>query len=134
MMDRHQQDRVSGYEPRALVVDDQRPLAELLAERLAMDGIHTEIATTAAEALALAGNNHFDIAFVDLKLPDMSGAMAAAHLKRRDPGLKVVLITGYASSVDEAEPFWTHVDGVLPKPWQPAELAAILRTIGRGDR
>ncbi len=117
-----------------LIIDDQRPLAELLAERLALEGVEATVATTATEGLAASIRRPFDVAFVDLKLPDMSGIAAAAELKKRLPELKIILITGFAASIDDAEPGWTHIDGVLPKPWRPAELEAILRTMGRGKR
>ncbi len=118
--------------PAALIIDDQQPLAELLAQRLGMDGLEAMVATTATEGLAASELRTFDVAFVDLRLPDMSGAVVAAELKRRRPNLRVILLTGFAASVDDMEPGWSHFDGVLPKPWRPAELEAILRSIGRG--
>jgi DNA-binding response OmpR family regulator len=118
----------------ALIVDDQRPLAELLAERLAQEGIEATVTATAAEGLAVSVRRTFDIAFVDLKLPDMNGIAVAAQLKQKLPSLRVILVTGFAASVDDAEPNWTPVDAVLPKPWKPAELEAILRTLGGKQR
>ncbi len=116
----------------ALIIDDQQPLAELLAERLSLEGFASTVTTTAGAGLTASIQRHFDVAFVDLKLPDMSGIAAAAELKKRFPDIQVILITGFATSVDDAEPGWTHIDGVLPKPWRPAELEAILRTLERG--
>ncbi len=120
--------------PTALIVDDQKALAELLAVRLGMEGVEATVATRATEGLALSARQTFDVAFVDLKLPDMSGIAAATEMKKNDPNLRVILITGYAASVDESEPGWTHIDGVLPKPWRPAELEAILNTLRREER
>lgn len=118
--------------PSAIVIDDQRELAELLAERLSLDGFDTMVATTAAEALAAFAQQTFDIAFVDLKLPNMSGLAVARELKKLSGGLKIILVTGFAASVDDTDLGGPELDGVLPKPWRPAELEAILSTVGRG--
>ncbi len=120
--------------PAAIIIDDQRALAELLAERLSLDGFDTTVATTAAEGFTLFDSRSYRVAFVDLKLPDTSGIAVAAELKRRSPDIKVILITGFATSVDDTEPGWTHIDGVLPKPWRPNELETILHTVGRVQR
>ncbi len=115
----------------ALVLDDQRELAEMLAERLHLEGFQSSVAVTAAEGLTLATQRSFEVAFVDLKLPDMSGIVVAAELRKVRAKMKIFLITGLAASVDEVEPGWTHIDGVLPKPWRPSELEAILQELGR---
>lgn len=120
--------------PCAIIIDDQRALAELLAERLSLDGFQTTVTSTATEGLALSANRSYDVAFVDLKLPDMSGIAAAAELKKRSDRLRVILVTGFASSTDDAEMRWAHIDAVLPKPWKPSELDAILRMVGRKER
>ena len=120
--------------PAAIIIDDHRALAESLAERLAIEGFHTTVATTVAEGLAASSRQSYDVAFVDLNLPDASGIAAAEELKKRSKDLRVILVTGLAASVDDAEPGWSHIDGVLPKPWKPAELEAILHTLGRANR
>lgn len=115
----------------ALIIDDQRGLAELLAERLGMEGIECEVATTATEGLQACASKSFNVAFVDLKLPDMSGIAAAMELKRLLKDLKVILMTGFASSLDDIDVGASHLDGVLPKPWRPGELEALLHSLGR---
>jgi DNA-binding response OmpR family regulator len=71
----------------------------------------------------------YDVAFVDLALPDGNGMALACELKMRQPGLKIVLITGFASTSDDPSMRSESVDLVLPKPWTPAELASALRRI-----
>ncbi len=117
----------------AIIVDDQRGLAELLAERLAMDGIRATVATSAGEALKACSSQPFDVAFVDLRLPDMSGIATAAELKKLSSAMRVVLMTGFAISPDDAETRWPQLDGVLPKPWRQGELESLLRALGRRE-
>lgn len=117
----------------AIIIDDQPGLAELLAERLALGGIRCTIATSAADGLQACAEQPFDVAFVDLKLPDMSGIAAAAELKRLSREMRVILVTGFAASVDDIDIGSSQLDGVLPKPWRAAELEALLRSLGRSD-
>jgi DNA-binding response OmpR family regulator len=124
-------DSASSSALSALIVDDQRELAELLAERLSVEGIECTVVTTAADGLRECSSKSFDVAFVDLKLPDMSGVAIAAELKGMLTDLKVILMSGFAASLDDVDVGASHLDGVLPKPWRPTELEAILRNIGR---
>ncbi len=115
--------------PRAIIVDDQRALAEVLAERLVLEGYTTTVTTTAAQALAAVTTQNYSVGFIDLQLPDMGGFALAAELKERFPAVKIFLVTGHANCVDDANMMCRQVDGILPKPWKPAELEAILRNI-----
>ena len=113
----------------AIIVDDQHQLAEALAQRLALDGFETVVTTTATEALRLCMERRYDLAFVDLKLPDMSGGTVVRELKRRSPGSSVVLMTGFAASLDDPELAAAGADAVLPKPWRATELSCILEKV-----
>lgn len=115
----------------ALIIDDQRGLAELLAERLCIDGIECTIATTATEGIEACRSKPFNVAFIDLRLPDMSGAAVAAEIKNCSRDVKIILMTGFAASLDDVAFSATHLDGVLPKPWRPGELESILCSLGR---
>ncbi|GEM_PF-5209354 len=127
---------ICGPEPglSAIIIDDQRGLAESLAERLALDGIRCTVTTTASQGLEACANNNFDVAFVDLNLPDMSGLAAASELKRLSRALRVVLVTGFATGLDDIDLCAPQVDVVLPKPWRPAELENLLHSLKRREQ
>jgi len=84
-------------EPRVLVVDDNADLAESLAEVLRDAGYAVRCAATCAEALLRAGDEPFDVALVDLRLPDGDGTALAPRLKELAPDGQVVLLTGFAT-------------------------------------
>ena len=115
----------------ALIIDDKRDLGELLALRLKLDGIKSVVATSGSEGIRACSTRTFDAAFVDYRLRDMSGLAVASELKKICPSIKVILITGDAYSFDDAEIVSPDVDTVLPKPWRPSELEALIRTIRR---
>lgn len=109
-----------------LIVDDNKIAADLLAELLADD--HTvRTAYSAAEALKAANEECFDVALLDIKLPDQPGDSLAHQLKGLFPALAMIAITG--SSPDElreragAGVGFAHV---LQKPIHFDQLAGIL--------
>jgi signal transduction histidine kinase len=82
--------------PRVLVVDDNAALAENLAEVLGGAGYAVRGAGSCAAALA-AARDGFDVALVDLRLPDGDGTALAPRLKELAPDGEVVLLTGFAT-------------------------------------
>lgn len=88
---------------RVLIVDDNPDLVETLRAVIAsgVPGIAIETAQTGKTALAMAQRGGFDVAIVDVKLPDVSGIDLIAQLRGVSPFSEVLLLTGFAS-VDAA--------------------------------
>ncbi len=78
-----------------LVVDDDLGVCQSLAELLRHQGCTAVIATAAADALRLAATHHFDLVVSDVVMPDMDGYDLYMELKESQPGLPVILMTGY---------------------------------------
>ncbi len=68
-----------------------------MAQRIALLGHDPVKATSGLKALELARTTRFDLAIVDLKMPDMDGLVTITKLKELDPDLRTVLLTGYGS-------------------------------------
>lgn len=83
-----------------LLVDDEEELASALAERLNMRGIDTDWVTTGDEALQKVASKHYDLAVLDMKMPNISGLELKAQLQARVPGLQFIFVTGYGSEKD----------------------------------
>jgi len=87
-----------SHGPSILVVDDDQALANTLKDFLTREGYGVEVALSGAEALAVqAANPHISLALVDLVMPVMGGLALTEELRRRDPELTVVIMTGYAT-------------------------------------
>ncbi len=86
---------------RVLIVDDETRLAEAFGKKLTQEGMSVSIAFSAAEALAMAKKEAFDVAVLDIRLTDMDGIGLLAKLKEIQPLLEVIMLTGHAS-VDTA--------------------------------
>jgi PAS domain S-box-containing protein len=82
---------------RILIIEDNRDLADNIAECLADEGYTPFVTTSAAEALAAASGVGFDVAFLDVRLPDADGTQALVQLKARAPDAEVVVMSGDAT-------------------------------------
>jgi len=128
--------------PKILLVDDEEKFLNSIAKRLRLLGFDPLKASSGRQALALAQDNHIDIAIVDLKMPEMDGLVTIAKLKEIYPDLRSVLLTGYGSQKvkqatealnaayfvkDRMAEFWdfikrSHKDGntIIIRPPSPA--------------
>jgi signal transduction histidine kinase len=106
---------------RILVVDDNTSLVENLAEILQGAGYAVRGAGTCALALALAREG-FDVALVDLRLPDGDGTALAPRLKEVQPDGEVVLLTGFATLESAVAAVRAGACAYLVKPCATQEL------------
>ena len=83
--------------PRILLVDDEERFRATLKKLLAVKGLPVETAASGAEALSMIETGAYDVVLLDVKMPDMDGVAALAEIKRRAPGIEVIMLTGHAS-------------------------------------
>ncbi|MCF8028774.1 MAG: response regulator, partial [Desulfobacteraceae bacterium] len=85
-------------EPRILVVDDEPDMLQLLSRSLAPDlGCRVDTAASGRQALQMLGDEHYDLAVVDIKMPGMDGLELLELIRRKWPDLTVVMMTAYGS-------------------------------------
>lgn len=104
-----------------LLVDDNAALVDNLAEILEDGGYAVERADSCAAA-RLAARDGFDVALVDLRLPDGDGTALARELKEAAPDAQVILLTGHASTESAAAAVRAGAFAYLVKPTPPADL------------
>ncbi len=107
--------------PRLLVVDDNASLVDNLSEILEGAGYSVRGAGTCEGALALAREG-FDVALVDLRLPDGDGTALAPQLKEVSPDGEVVLLTGFATLESAVAAVRAGACAYLVKPCATQEL------------
>jgi DNA-binding NtrC family response regulator len=81
-----------------LIVDDEPDLCWALEHLLASKGLPCQIAQTAQAALDLMKAHRFQLALLDVTLPDMNGLNLARSLRKLDPLLHIVILSGYLSN------------------------------------
>ena len=85
-------------QPTVLVVDDDLGIQELFKIFLKKIGFSRVVVGTANEAISRMRKQKFDLMFLDLQLPDAPGDQVYKTAKQIDPGLNVIVITGYPDS------------------------------------
>ncbi|MFC1885272.1 response regulator [Thermodesulfobacteriota bacterium] len=81
-----------------LLVDDEEKFVSILAERLSIRGIDTDWATNGLDALSMVKKKKYDVAILDVKMPQMSGIELKREFEKIDPAMKYILVTGHGSS------------------------------------
>jgi DNA-binding NtrC family response regulator len=115
---------------RALIVDDDQEMCWVFEVALASVGCVATLAGSALDAIAVASEQVFPIAFVDARLPDMDGLRLVDELRALQPGIRITVISGYFFEDDERiskaiQP--SRIHGFLAKPFQ---IDAIVRASG----
>jgi CheY-like chemotaxis protein len=112
-----------------LVVDDEDPVRDLAHRTLSRAGYRVLTAVDGPQALELYRENGDDISLVilDLIMPSMGGAECLAELLKLDPGVRVLIASGYSGEVTEGEALERGARGFLGKPFQQEELLQQVR-------
>jgi CheY-like chemotaxis protein len=106
-----------------LVVDDEPQVREIAAALFESFGCRVLVAGNATEALrTIETYPGIALLFTDIMMPGMSGVDLAAEVRRRRPGLKIVLTSGYADAVSR----YGQDMPMLRKPWRARDIAEIL--------
>ncbi len=112
-----------------LVVDDDASLASTLREFLAGEGYSVEVALSAAEALAIhTANPHIALALVDLIMPIMDGLALTDELRRRNPDITVVIMTGYGTIETAVDAIKRGAEDYVTKPF---DYEAVRKKVAR---
>ena len=113
-----------------LVMDDDLLALESLESYLKQSGYDVMPASSAREAVEQARENPYNVAVLDMKMPEMDGFQVAAMLRQLQPDLRVIIFTGYASLETEARAAQLDFYEYLPKSnWYDLLLPAIERVL-----
>lgn len=110
-----------------LIVDDDGKFLETISERLSIKDFDVTTASEGKQALKLAKRGKFDVAILDLKMPDMEGTEILRILKKKHSFLEVIMLTGYASIDSAVECTKLGAFGYLEKPYQFENLMEMLK-------
>ncbi len=105
-----------------LLVDDEAPFREVIAERLMEQGFQVEQAGTGEDAVARLNDFAFDILITDLRLPGVDGRQILDEAFSRYPDIIAIVITGYATVREAVEVTRLGAEGFITKPFQFEEL------------
>jgi len=109
-----------------LVVDDDKSILRTFTRILQKNGYEIDTAETGKEAIEKADKKHYDLALVDIRLPDMDGTDLLAKIKKQLQNTIKIMITGFPSIESGVKALDGGADAYLVKPVKPEELLMLI--------
>jgi DNA-binding NtrC family response regulator len=115
-----------GETARILIVDDDENIRKVLTTILEDEGYIIESVGTAKKAIAKTGKKFYNLALIDIRLPDMEGIELLTRMKDTVPKMRKIIITGYPTLQNAVEAVNRGADAYIIKPF---DVKKALRTI-----
>src|SRR6266516_5465785 len=119
--------------PRALVVEDEPPLARLVAGYLEREGFAVSVCEDGEYGVQLAREQDPEVIVLDLMLPGLDGIEACRQIRAFSDAY-IIMLTAKAEETDKIVGLSTGADDYLTKPFSPGELVARVRAMLRRPR
>ncbi|MGD9826696.1 response regulator [Desulfobacter sp.] len=101
---------------KVLIIDDEQEFTQALAERMTNRGMTVSTSSSAMEGLQNVEEHSFDVVVLDLQMPEMDGIETLKILKKKNPELQVILLTGHATVEKGIEAMKLGAMDLLEKP------------------
>jgi DNA-binding NtrC family response regulator len=111
---------------RILIIDDDESIRKILSTILQEEGYAVETAENGREAIDKSNVKVYNLALIDVRLPDIEGVALLSMLKETVPRMRKIIITGFPSIQNAIEAVNNKADGYMLKPF---EIGKILETI-----
>jgi len=112
-----------------LIVDDDAAVRKTLSSILSQAGYVVETRQNGKEALKAVEGEYFDVALIDIQLPDIKGVELLSRLKMKQPKMITIIVTGYPSVDNAIKALNEGADGYILKPFDPAQLLETIKKI-----
>lgn len=112
---------------RILILDDEEELRAIISQRLARRGYEIIEAGTAREGMTILEERFFDAILLDIRLPDGDGLQLLLEIKKRQPDLQVIMLTGHGTLESAIEAMKAGAFDYLTKPCNLSELEITLQ-------
>jgi DNA-binding NtrC family response regulator len=113
--------------PRILIVEDDDNIRETLSRILEQEGYEVETAQTGQEGIKKSKAKFFNLALLDIKLPDMEGTKLLTAINETLPKMIKIMLTGYPALENAVEALNQGADAYIIKPVKPEKLLALIK-------
>ena len=110
-----------------LVVDDETEARKTLSSILSEEGYSVETVENGKQAIRASEKSHFDVALIDIKLPDMEGTELLHRLEEKQPHMVKIIITGFPTLENAMKTVNEGADGYVLKPFDVQKLLETIR-------
>jgi len=101
---------------RILVIDDDESIRKLMAHMLELEGYQVDTAATGNEAIQKTKSNFYNLAIIDIRLPDMEGTALLTLMQDTVPKIVKIILTGYPALNNAIDAVNKGADGYITKP------------------
>lgn len=115
-----------GEHARILIVDDDESIRTVLSTILSDEGYSVDMARTGKEAVKKSNTNLYNLALIDIRLPDTEGTTLLTRIKKTSPRMRKIIITGYPSLQNAVDALNKGADAYVMKPF---DMRKVLATI-----
>ena len=115
-----------GNNTRILVIDDDENIRKILVTILTDEGYDVETAATARKAIEKTRKKFYNVALIDIRLPDMEGIELLTRFKPTTPRMRKIIITGYPTLQNAVKAVNKGADAYIMKPF---DVEKVLETI-----
>ena len=112
---------------RILIVDDDEAILMNLERILRLEGYETDVARTGLEAIKKSKRNFYNLALLDIKLPDMEGTELLTKMHETFPRMIKIMVTGYPDLENAIESLNLGADAYLVKPVTIKKLLDVVK-------
>jgi len=112
---------------RILVVDDDENIRKVLSMILEDEGYKVDQAETAKQAIEKSRKNFYNIALIDIRLPDMEGIELLTKMRDTTPRMRKIIITGYPTLQNAIEAVNRGADAYILKPFDVNKVLATIK-------
>ena len=129
-------DQTDSTKGRALVVEDEPNIRELISLHLGLEGLHVTTAVDGEAALRMTGSESFDVVVLDLMLPKIDGVTVCRAIRREgsNADVPILMLTAKREENDKVVGLESGADDYLTKPFGVRELVARVRALLRRPR
>lgn len=112
---------------RILIIDDDESVRKVLVTALEDEGYAADTAETGGEAIRKSNANFYNLALVDIRLPDMEGTRLLSEMKESTPKMVKIIVTGYPGLENAVDAVNRGADAYVVKPFKMENLLATVK-------
>src|SRR3954471_2185412 len=116
--------RAQGSMASILVAEDDQAVRDFVSRALAYYGHSVTTVADGSAALQALAERHYDLMLTDIVMPGMDGIALAAQATKDNPGMSVLMMTGFASEGQRAQAPHNAIDRVISKPFSLKEICS----------
>jgi DNA-binding NtrC family response regulator len=112
---------------RILIIDDDENIRKVLQTILEDEGYYIETAETAKKGIEKSEESFYNLALIDIRLPDMEGIELLTKLRETKPKMRKIIVTGYPTLQNAVSAVNKGADGYVLKPFDVEKILATIK-------